>query len=155
MKERKQRDNKVKPETVDWEDKYKRALADYHNLLKQTAKEKSEAVKYGNQALLIELLPVYGHLRTVAESAVTQDPWIEGVKYVVKQFKEVLTGAGVEEVETCDKPFNHQVMDAVGEEPAESVEQDGLVAKEVGRGYLLNGRVVMPAKVTVYKFKNN
>jgi molecular chaperone GrpE (heat shock protein) len=32
----------IEKDESDWENKYKRALADYHNLLKQTAKEKAE-----------------------------------------------------------------------------------------------------------------
>lgn len=51
----------------EWEDKYKRALADYQNLLKQTAKEKMEFAVYANERMLKEILPVYDHLKMAME----------------------------------------------------------------------------------------
>ncbi len=51
------------------EEKYKRALADYQNLVKQTAKEKMEFAKYANELLLTEMLPVYDHLKIALRHA--------------------------------------------------------------------------------------
>jgi len=143
------------------EDKYKRALADYQNLLKQTAKEKMEFAVYANEQMLREILPVYDHLKMAiahhnAESAddlPAQAGWITGVKHVVKQFKDVLEKIGVEEIKVKEKKFDHNLMDALSNEETEDEKLDGLVAKEIKAGYKLNGKVIEPVKVIVYKKK--
>lgn len=127
-----------------FEHKYKRALADYQNLIKRTAIEKQEFAKFSNEHLLLEILPVYDNLKLALEHAEkaqnNADAIKEGVKYVLKQFKGALNDMGVEEIETVGKKFDHHIMEAV--------EGKGdRVAKEVKSGYKLNGKVIAPAKV--------
>ncbi len=123
------------------ENRYKRAMADYQNLIKQTAKEKQEFVKYANEQFLYEILPVYDNLKmALKHSGEKNDKWIEGVNYVVKQFKSVLENAGVEEIETVGKKFDHNLMEAI-DGRGETVKQ------EVRPGYKLRGKVIAPAKV--------
>ncbi|MEK7202930.1 MAG: nucleotide exchange factor GrpE [Patescibacteria group bacterium] len=135
------------------DDKYKRALADYQNLLKQTVKEKMEFVKFANEQLLYEILPVYDNLKTAIEhcNKKLSDNWFEGVKHVVKQFKNVLEKIGVEEVKIIDKKFDHNTMEAISNEETDDKNLDGKVAKQVKDGYMLYGKVIEPAKVVVYK----
>jgi molecular chaperone GrpE len=137
-----------------WEQKYLYALADYQNLLKQVAKEKQEVIKYGTQSLLSDLLPVYNNLKTaLAHSSGVSDAWLEGVGFVAKQFKEVLTANGVVEIDALGLVFNPQLMEAMSEELTNDENLDGQVAKVVVAGYSLNGRVIEPSKVVVYKLQ--
>lgn len=145
MSEEKSDDKKYKPrdkeQYKELEDKYKRALADYQNLLKQTAKEKQEFVRYANEQFLCEILPVYDNLKmALKHSDKKNDKWVEGVNYVVKQFKTVLEGAGIEEIKTIGEKFDHNTMEAV-EGKGETVK------KEARPGYKLHGKVIAPAKV--------
>ncbi|MBI4779066.1 nucleotide exchange factor GrpE [Candidatus Falkowbacteria bacterium] len=158
----------------EWEDKYKRALADYQNLLKQTAKEKMEFAVYANERMLKEILPVYDHLKMAMEhparlasealrarhNGESTDEWLTGVEHVVKQFKDVLARVGVEEIKINNLPtgqagnkFDHNLMEAISSEETEDESLDGLVAREVKAGYKLNGKVIEPVKVVVYKLK--
>ena len=125
------------------EHKYKRALADYQNLVKQTAREKWEFAKFANEQLLQEILPVYDNLKLALEHA-NKTPnngnIKDGVQHIVKQFKNTLKDAGVEEIKTVGEKFNPETMEAV-EGKGEKVK------KEVKPGYKLNGKVIMPAKV--------
>ncbi len=128
-----------------WEHQYKRALADYQNLLKQTAKEKEEFVRYALTDFLHDLLPVYDHLKMSLNNLNGEEeknPWVEGVRHVLKQFKEILNNRGVEEIKTKGEKFDHQTMEAL-EGAGERVK------KEIIPGYKLNGRVIRPAKVIV------
>ncbi len=136
-------DSEEAPESL--EHQYKRALADYHNLLKQSAKDKSDFVKYALQDFLQDILPVYDHLKLSLLGLKEEDndnPWAVGVRHVLKQFKDVLESKGVMEIKTVGEKFDHNTMEAM----------DGTgetVAKEVMPGYMLNGRVIRPAKVIV------
>lgn len=136
------------------QDKYLRSLADYQNLLKQSGREKAEVIRYANQSLLGDILPVYNNLKLALEhSGDNTGSWIEGVKLVTKQFKDALAGAGVAEIETAGKVYDHNLMDALSEEPTGDQSLDGRIAREAAAGYTLNGRVLVPAKVTVYKYQ--
>ena len=146
-----------------FEDLDKRALADYQNLLKQTAKEKMEFAVYANEQMLKEILPVYDHLKLAMEhhNGESTDDWFNGVEHVVKQFKDALVKVGVEEIlvpteasgKVKERKFDHNLMEAVGSEETEDESLDGVVAKQVKAGYRLNGKVIEAAKVVVYKKK--
>ncbi len=139
----------------DFEAKYKRALADYQNLLKQTAREKEEFGLWANENLLREFITVYDYLKLSLEHSPSDDKWLEGVKHVLAQFKKILTEAGVQEIDPQKQAFDHATMEALEEELTAVADQDGQVAKVVKGGYSLNKKVIIPAKVIVYKFKNN
>lgn len=127
------------------EHKYKLALADYQNLLKRTAKDKQEFVKYANEQLFFELIPVYDNLKislSFANNNADKNGWTEGVKYIVKQFKDFLTNMGVKEIKTKGEKFDPELMEAIKGKGKK-------VKKEIKAGYKLNGKVIIPAKVIV------
>ena len=148
-----------------FKNKYKRALADYQNLLKRTAQEKVEFVKYANEDLIQAIIPVYDNLklarthvdlmRTNADLMRTNaepggptrnqagfNGWAEGLEHVIRQFRDVLESMGVEEIKTIGEKFDHNTMEAI--------EGKGdKVVKELRPGYKLNGKVIIAAKVIV------
>lgn len=125
------------------ENKYKRALADYQNLARQTAREKEEFAKYANELLVLEILPIYDNLKTSVEhfkEAQNNSNWLDGIKHILKQFQEVLKNFGIEEIEALGKTLDTVTMEAV----------DGngdKVIKVLQNGYKLNGKVIKAAKV--------
>lgn len=139
------------------ENKYKRALADYQNLIKQTAREKIEFAAYANEQMLREILPVYDHLKMAIKhhNGESTDDWLTGVKHIVKQFKDILEKIGVEEIEAVGQDFDHHTMEAISSEETGEEKKDGQVAKQIKAGYKLNGKVIEAARVVVYKIKND
>lgn len=139
--------------TEDFEHKYKLALADYQNLLKQTAKDRRDSILYANQALILEMLPVYDNLKLSVKHGgeESSNQWLSGITYVIAQFKKALEDAGVKEVLTAGQPFDPATMEAVENRPTEDKKIDGQVAEELKGGYLLNEKVLIPARVAVYK----
>lgn len=141
-------------EEDDFEEKYRRVLADYQNLLRKTEEEKKDFYKYSNEGLLLEIIPVYDHLKLSIKNLTPEqqdNPWVEGVKYVIKQFKEVLENNGVEEIEAEGKEFDPHTMEAVEESSNEEVKEDkeGICKKQVKAGYKLKDKLITPAKVVV------
>ena len=154
-----QEDNQVEAEIVentaiDYQEKYQRALADYQNLLRQTAKDKSDIIRYGNEKLLNELLPVYDSLKIYLAHSAENDPLASGLKYVLQEFKKVLTNASVEEIVTKDQMFDFNAMEAVETVETEDETKNDKVAKELQSGYMIYDKVVRPARVAVYKLIN-
>lgn len=144
----------VEATAIDYQDKYQRALADYQNLLRQTAKDKSDLIRYGNEKLLNELLPVYDFLKISLAHSTENDPLASGLKYVLQEFKKVLTNASVEEIVTTDQHFDFKTMEAVETVETEDEAQNDKVAKELQSGYTIFDKVVRPARVAVYKYIN-
>lgn len=146
--------SEISEDEKNFKDRYKRALADYQNLLKQTAREKMEFAMYANEHILKEILPVYDNLKLAVEhNNGLSDEWLNGVEHVVKQFKDVLEKIGVEEINVKDGEFDHNNMEAVKNQETEDEKLDGFVACQMKAGYKLNGKVIEAAKVIVYKLK--
>ncbi len=127
------------------EQKYLRALADYQNLLKSTAKDREDFVKYATSDFLQDLLPIYDHLKMSISGLSEEEaknPWAVGVGYVLKQFKDLLESKGIEEIKTVGEPFDHDLMEALDG-------QGEIVKQEIASGYKLRGKVIRPAKVIV------
>lgn len=133
-----------KDKQKNFKESYERALADYQNLLKRTAKERREFAKYANENLICDIIPVYDNLKiAIAHSdKENHDSWLNGVKYVVKQFKDLLKNFGVEEIKTSGQVFDPATMEAL-EGSGEKVKQ------ELRSGYILSGKVIIAAKVVL------
>lgn len=137
---------KIKEDLLDMEGKYKRALADYHNLSRKASEEKIEFFKYSLEKFFLEILPIYDNLRMAIDTlndGEKNNPWVEGVTYVIKQFQESFENNGLKQIQTVGQSFDYNIMEAV--------KGDGdIVKKEVRPGYTLNGKVIIPAKVVVF-----
>ncbi len=127
------------------ENQLKRALADYQNLEKRVAEEKSSWIKAANKDLLLKLLPGLDSL-ILAEKH-TQD---EGVKLSIKHFLDILEQDGVKKIETVGLDFDPNFMEAVSTADGE----EGKVVEEIRAGYTLFGQVLRPAQVVVGKANN-
>lgn len=138
---------KIEEEKNDLENRLKRALADYQNLNKNVVSEKAEFARFALEGFFLELLPVYENLKmaisTLNENDV-KNPWVEGIKYVIKQFQDIFKANGLEEIETIGQKFDYNLMEAVEG-------QGEIVEKEIRKGYKLKGKVIIPAKVVLEK----
>ena len=132
-----------------------RLMADFDNYRKRVNRQQDEARQFAVTGLVLALLPGFDNLERALnaarhDSASTSAAIVEGVTMVLRQFKEALAKAGVHEVQAQGQPFDptrHEAVDIVGVPASE----DGLVVEEVQRGYLLNDRLLRPAKVVVGK----
>lgn len=122
--------------------KWKRALADYQNLEKRVEREKKEFVKFSNASLLDKLLGVLDDLERADKHL--DD---EGLNLAVKQFHTIIETEGVEEIGAEGKEFDPEIMDCSELVPGKK----NKVVEVVQKGYLLNNKVLRPAKVKVGK----
>lgn len=148
--------NECEQRCAELDHKYKLALADYQNLVKQTAKERIDLALYANEVLILEMIPVYDNLKLTLQHYPpdSDKSWLTGLQHVIQQFKKVLEENGVKEIETKNKKFDHDLMEAVETIDTEDENQDDMVAKELKAGYKLHDKVIIPARVAVYKFIN-
>ncbi|MBM3205866.1 nucleotide exchange factor GrpE [Candidatus Shapirobacteria bacterium] len=133
---------KLKPEKklIELESKWKRALADYHNLEKRIVKEKESFVKFSNAQLLQSLLPVLDDFERAEEHLKDQ-----GLSLAINKLKEVLKNEGVLEIKAQGEEFNPELMEVV----EMIVGPKNKVVEVSNKGYFLDEKVLRPAKVKV------
>jgi len=134
-------------------DKYLRAVAELDNYRKRAIRDKADAIKYGNENLLRDILPLVDSMDRALEHADTSEDFEAfktGLKMLHEQLLCCLKKYGVEVIDTAGKDFDPNVHEAMLQ--VVSDEHDtGKVVNEFERGYLLNGRLLRPAKVCVCK----
>ncbi len=156
-----QHDEVEKKESLDfWKKKaedhlhgWKRAKADYINLKKETEKQRDELVKFSNAALIIEILPIYDHLKMAFDHLpkdLEDNEWVKGIEGIKKQTQNFLEAVGIKEVETTGKKFNPEFHEAVAHEKKQGFKTD-IIFAETKPGYTLHEKVLYPAKVKVAK----
>jgi molecular chaperone GrpE len=134
-------------------DRFLRQVAELENFKKRMAREREEAIRFANEALIKELLPVVDNLeRAVAHAVGGGDgkPLVEGVEMVLRGFLDVLGKYGVSPLEAVGQTFDPSRHEAMAQVESDSQAPNTIVA-EHQRGYLLHQRLLRPALVTVSK----
>lgn len=129
----------------DLDDKLKRALADYHNLCRRVEERRKDWEDTSAARIIDKLLDVYGDLKR-AEKFINN----KGLTIAVSQFWASLESEGVSRINTQGQLFDPQLMDCVEVVAGE----ENTVVETIEDGYLLNSRVIRPAKVKVGKGEN-
>lgn len=137
-------------------DKYLRERADLENYRRRVQKDKEDLMKYGNECLLLEILPVMDNMERALDHASEESlsAVIEGVNLTRSMLLSVLKKFGVEPVESKGSSFDpafHQAMCRI--ESADAA--PNTVIEEFQKGYMLNDRLLRPAMVSVAAAQKN
>ncbi len=131
------------------EKKYVYLYAEFENFKKRVAKEREETAKFGWEPVAADLLEVLDNFERALKSLPpgTDRALATGLEFVEKQFRQALEKRGVQAVESLGKPFNPELHLAVETVPSDKAA--GTVIQEQVRGFLLHGRLLRPARVSV------
>jgi len=134
-------------------ERYLRQAAELENFKKRTIRDRDEAIRFANEYLIKDLLPVVDNLERAIAHAKGGDggqSLVEGVEMVLKGFLNVLTRHGVTQVSAVGQPF-----DPVKHEAMAQIESDqhapNAVVEEHNKGYLLHDRLLRPTLVSIAK----
>ncbi|MBI4611364.1 MAG: nucleotide exchange factor GrpE [Candidatus Rokubacteria bacterium] len=133
-------------------DRYLRALAELDNARKRAQREREEYVRFANESLLRELLPVLDNFDRAIQAARARgeaEGFVTGVELIQRELLRVLEKFGVTPFSSVGQPFNAERHEAIERVTATEEHPAMTVVAETLRGYLLNGRVLRPAMVTV------
>lgn len=136
-------------------DKYLRLAAEFENFRRRAVKERQEAGWRAQGDLVRGLLDAIDDITRFAHvdpATVDAKTVVDGVAMVEKKVFKSLAGHGFEVVDPTGHAFNPNLHEAVTTTPAESAEQDGIVAACFQAGYVINGHVLRPARVVVKQF---
>lgn len=147
-------DAEAKPGQPDWKDRYARAMADFDNFRKRTARDREDLVKFAAKDVIKDVLATVDNLARALEGAKDRadDPFVKGVQLVYDGLLKTLADHGATPLDSVGEPFDTNYHEALTSLPSEDVEE-GIVMNEVQRGWLLHGKSLRPAKVVVSKGK--
>lgn len=130
---------------------WKRERADSINYKKDEMERIGSLIKYSNEELLINIIPVLDNIY-LAEAHIPeelkQNKWIEGFGHIKNQLVDFLKKEGVEQIKTIGEVFDPNTMEAIEETDGGL---NNTVSEEVQKGYTLNGKVIKVAKVKVIR----
>ncbi len=132
-------------------DRFVRQVAELENFKKRATREKDEAVRFANESLVRDLLPVIDNLERAvahAQGGGNGKPLVEGVEMVLKGLLDVLAKHGVAQILAVGQPFDPEKHEAMAQVESEN-HAPNTVIEEHHKGYLLKDRLLRPALVTV------
>lgn len=144
-------------EKQEYLDGWQRAKADFVNFKKRSEEERKEVVKFANESLLEELLPVLDSFTMAFANKEVWEKvdknWRAGVEYIHTQLVGILTSNGIKELNPQGEKFDPMRDEVLEFVPVESEDKNNLIISVVSKGYSLNGKVVKAPKVKVGEVK--
>lgn len=134
------------------------AMADFDNCKKRLSKETEDKIRYANERIILEIIPVIDNLILAMEHAKTHnsaqdgsiDKFFEGVDMIIDQFYNTLSKYGVEKINSVGEKFDPQLHEAMDQKTSDQY-KTGDVTQEYQQGYKLNGKTIRCSKVCVCK----
>ena len=131
-----------------------RYKADYENYRRRNINAVSEAYESGMQECIKQILPVIDNLERAVEAAEKNEAlgaFLDGVEMILKEFKEILSRMGLEEIDAYLKPFDPELHNAVMQVEAEDGQEEGTVIEVFQKGYKMKDKVLRYSMVKVAK----
>jgi molecular chaperone GrpE len=142
-----------KGQSREYSNRLKYLQADFENSIKRIRRETEDAVQFGNEQLVLKLVGVAENLERAIEASEKIGETSElstGVRMILKQLDEILQLEGLESIRAEGEKFDPVVHEAVIQTETEK-KSEGIILKEISKGYKLKGRLIRPSKVEIAK----
>ncbi len=128
--------------------KWYAVTAEYENYRRRTQMQSAQRYNEGRNDVISALFPIGDNLER-ALASITDENTKQGLDMVLKAYKKVLEGEGVEEINPVGEPFNVDVAEAIMAMPAQEGEESGIVKQVYVKGYKKGDKVLRYAQVIV------
>ena len=135
-------------EAEDLKRKWYAVTAEYENYRRRTQNQSAQRYQEGRNDVLSSLLPIGDNLERAIASCADENTK-QGIDMVLKAFKKVLEGEGVEEIDPTGQPFDATYSEAIMAIPAAEGEESGIVKQVYVKGYKKGDKVLRYAQVIV------
>ncbi len=128
-----------------------RTQADFVNHRRRSEEDKFNFIKLATADVIGQILPVLDNFDLAAKHVpknLVSDNWVIGIQAIEKQLEQVLSTNGLEKIDTNGQLFDPNMHEAISEVSDNKFKNNEIV-KESMAGYLLNGKLIRPAKVIV------
>ncbi len=153
----KEKIKKLESEKTEYMDGWQRERADFINYKKRVEGEKIEVVKYANENLVVDLIPVLDSFEMAFANKEAWEKvdknWRVGVEYIYSQLIKILGENGLKEMNPMGEKFDPKFHVAEEHIEIDDEKKDGFIVTVKKKGYMLNDRVVIAPAVVVAEFK--
>ncbi len=133
---------------------WQRTRADFVNIKKENEKSRIELKKYANEQLILDILPVLDSFDMASANKKAWESvdknWRDGIMYIQSQLLSTLEQNGVIKIDAINKEFDTNLHNSIEVVKTNKKESYNTVAEVLQNGYMLNGKVIRPAKVKVF-----
>lgn len=150
-KKKKTKLEELRNEMAELKSLLQRTQADFVNYRRRNEEDRSKFAQIACADIMEQILPVMDNFQLAAKHVPDElegNNWVVGVQAVEKQMEQILAQNGLEKIETVEKEFDPNVMEAIGQETDKN-QNENIVIREEATGYMLNGKLLRPAKVIV------
>ena len=143
----------LQAEVEKYRDAALRAAADLENFRKRMIREKEEAIRFANAGLIEKLLPILDNFELGLDAArgdAAAKGIVDGFSMVHRQLGDFLVSSGLQPIDAVGQPFDPKLHEALGHE-TDAAQADGIVLRQMRRGYRLADRLIRPSSVIVNK----
>ena len=129
---------------------YLRAAAELENFRKRSTREIEVVRQFGIERFAAQLLPVADSLGLGLDATAVADPATiaEGHRATLRLLEKAFEQVGIVALDPAGQPFDPQLHEAMATRPSADQPADTVV-QVVQKGYVLNGRLLRPARVIV------
>ena len=128
-------------------DGWQRAQADFVNIRKRDEEAKMEFLKFAHADVVSQLIPVLDSFELSLPHGNKE------LEVIYKQFISILKSGGLEEVDPKGEIFDPRKHESVGVAPTPLEEEDDKILEVLQKGYMINGKIIRPAKVRIGEYK--
>lgn len=146
----------VKQEKLELLTNWQKDKADFINARKRDEETKADVIKFSNQILINDLLPIidgYEQARQQPTWTSVDEAWRKGIESIIDKIYATLQKNGVESYGTVGDQFDPKIYEALGQEITTEKDKDHTVSVIMQKGYKLHDKVIRVALVKVYHFE--
>ncbi len=155
----------AEPMAIDYEDKWRRSLADLDNMRKRSDREMEHLRKFASETLILDIMRSIEDMERAMDMSKmkkedgVQDAkeehldMVKGFEMILKDMNSTLAKNGVTAIETVGARFDPNVHEALMQACTDCLDDDNMVIEELQRGYMLHDKVIRYAKVKVAKYE--
>lgn len=144
-----EKDQQLKEYIAAYKKEVVQGLEETKQRLERDANQRMKKLRGELSEPMLEVLDAFERSLSSFEGNIDPKAILQGIKMVHQLMLHKLKEIGLERIETVGKPFNPAVHEAIALSPTTDASQENLVVNEFTAGFMLDGRVIRPAKVQV------
>ena len=153
QKELEEKVSVLEKELNNYRDAYLRKNAEFNTFVTRKKEELEHEKKNVLEKFLVKLLEIKGEFELSLQHSEDAENFKKGVEMILSKLNNLVTEEGVEEIST-EGEFNPEIHDGIAVNENQDFENNHIL-QTFSKGYKLNGKVIVPAKVVVNKIQKN
>ena len=139
-----------KQKAIEFEDKFKRTLADFQNLQRKSSMDIENGVNAKMDSFIVDFLQIYDDFLRAKKVFSDNNIDTKGLDSILKNIDHLLSKYQIRPMDSLGELFDPKIHEAISIIEDSSLD-DNTITKEIRKGYISHNRVIRPALVEISK----